>query len=170
MTECIIVSDSHHNEEILKHLIEQYPSLPIYHCGDSELPDTSIVFQHIKTVAGNCDFESEVKPLERVEQLDDIIFFITHGHRYKVKSSYYPIEMAGKEHAADIVLFGHSHVPFVDYDKEQKVLLINPGSIEQPRIFPPQKTYVHLKITPNTYYVTYLNEKDEILKTLTFQR
>ena len=40
---------------------------------------------------------------------------------------YYPIYCAARERKADILLFGHTHVPMQDYDDGLYVL--NPGSL-----------------------------------------
>ena len=50
-----------------------------------------------------------------------------HGHKYGVKYGYNSIYYRGKEVRADIVLFGHSHLPIIEeYDG---LTLMNPGSI-----------------------------------------
>jgi len=48
-----------------------------------------------------------------------------------VKWGYDRIAYYGQEKEADILLFGHTHVPFMDY--YGKMLLLNPGSISLPR-------------------------------------
>ena len=53
--------------------------------------------------------------------------FMCHGHRYGVKYGYNSIFYRGKEVGADIVLFGHSHLPIID--EHDGLILMNPGSI-----------------------------------------
>lgn len=39
-----------------------------------------------------------------------------HGHTRHVKSSPMAAVYAAREYGADVLLFGHTHVPLVDYD------------------------------------------------------
>ena len=76
-------------------------------------------------VRGNCDgFSNEAE--EQVFELGGWRFFICHGHRYQVKSTYQPVYYRGLELAADFVLFGHTHQAMYE---EWDVTLINPGSV-----------------------------------------
>ena len=74
---------------------------------------------------GNCDgFSNEAE--EQVFELGGWRFFICHGHRYQVKSTYQPVYYRGLELGADFVLFGHTHQAMYE---EGDVTLINPGSV-----------------------------------------
>ena len=64
-------------------------------------------------------------------ELCGIQFFICHGHKYGVKGGYGTITGAAKKYGADIVLFGHTHVPYEHY--ENGLYLLNPGSCGSPR-------------------------------------
>ena len=170
MIKYIVVSDSHYNEKVLEELHQHYPEIPILHCGDSELSDDASVFQYVTTVAGNCDITSEVKPKERLITVDNEKIFLCHGDRYQVKQSLLPLTLKAKEVGATIALFGHSHLPYCAYDKEKQLLLLNPGSIELPRTYPPIKTYVLLEIAADDYRVTFFDEQHHLLKTLEYLR
>lgn len=170
MTKYIVVSDSHYNESVLEELIQYYPNIPILHCGDSELDDDSPVFRHIRTVAGNCDVISDIKPTERLITDELAHIFMCHGHQYQVKQTLLPLTLKAKEIKADIALFGHSHEPYCHYDQENNILLLNPGSIELPRIYPPIKTYALLDIHNDCYHVTFFDHTHQLLKTLTYIR
>ena len=75
---------------------------------------------------GNCDWGSTLPATEEL-CLEGKRIFMTHGHLYQVKMGYYPIYCAAREKKADILLFGHTHVPMQDYDDGLYVL--NPGSL-----------------------------------------
>ena len=49
---------------------------------------------------------------------------LTHGHRYRVKYGYDRLLSRAKEISADIVVFGHTHVPENTYI--DNILLFNP--------------------------------------------
>lgn len=128
----LIISDSHGKSDLLNRIVKKVNADHVIHCGDfctdqSELPSGSLT-----VVRGNCDWE-EV-PLETIWERDGIRFFITHGHRYQVKSTPLPMRYRTEEVGAHIGCFGHSHYPFCE--KVGRVLLINPGSISMPRGFP----------------------------------
>ena len=64
---------------------------------------------------------------------------LTHGHRYSVKSGYDALLARAVEVGADIVVFGHTHVPFLKTIPkgtevsgkilERPTYLFNPGSV-----------------------------------------
>lgn len=81
-------------------------------------------------VRGNCDWEKDVAE-ERIEIIGGKKVYITHGHLHGVKYGINPIFYKGRELQADIVIFGHSHVPV--YLIEEDMILLNPGSISLPR-------------------------------------
>lgn len=78
-------------------------------------------------VRGNNDFGRR-EPEAAVFPFAGLQVFICHGHRYRGTESL--LAAAGNRGAA-LALFGHSHVPFLK--KEGEILLVNPGSIGNPR-------------------------------------
>src|SRR4051812_28160383 len=88
MTKVLIVSDSHGLTKELEIIRERHLNEVdlMIHCGDSELlPDNQAISGYL-TVMGNCDFGGGY-PLETTAEAGGRKFFITHGHRYSVKSS-----------------------------------------------------------------------------------
>jgi putative phosphoesterase len=131
MSKILIVSDSHgltKELEILRERHTQEVDLMI-HCGDSQLmPDEKSISGYL-TVMGNCDFGGY--PLESVTESGDRKIFITHGHKYSVKTSLMNLKYKAQEFNADIVCFGHSHV--IGAEVIDGILFLNPGSIRLPR-------------------------------------
>ena len=94
-------------------------------------------------VPGNCDrFFSSVSfqrpPESCVINLGHTSLFLCHGHTFNVKYSLEALISAARERSADIVLFGHTHLPYEAYivsdsEEEKSVWLFNPGSISKPR-------------------------------------
>jgi len=127
-----VISDSH---EVLK-----YIDLAMEHLKDTELiihagdnyKDAMYIEKKYKIkvigVTGNCDNKGIE---EHIELLNGKKVFITHGHNYGVKMSISRLFYAGKQGNADIVIFGHSHIPF--YAVEEEMVLLNPGSLSLPR-------------------------------------
>ena len=58
-------------------------------------------------------------------------FFACHGHRYGLHNGTETLVGMARHYGADVALFGHTHVPFLEEDGG--LLLVNPGSVGSPR-------------------------------------
>lgn len=94
----------------------------------------------VYTVRGNCDFGSKEKITDFIEYKGHKIM-ICHGHYFNVKSGTYDLEISARENGCDIVLFGHTHIPYTHY--RDGLYIMNPGTISQS----PSPTYGILDIT-----------------------
>lgn len=127
-----IVGDSHLHMETINKVIKELKQMDfIIHTGDNycdfEYISKTLQIEGIG-VSGNCD----PKGIEEViREIAGKRFLVCHGHHYGVKGSLNTLFYRGKEVNADIVIFGHSHVPF--YGKEDGMIMLNPGSISFPR-------------------------------------
>ncbi len=75
---------------------------------------------------------AQIKKTEEITLLGKKIF-LTHGDLYGVKYGTERLGYAAEERGADIVLFGHTHIPHEEYISAQKpYYLFNPGSISSP--------------------------------------
>ncbi len=84
-------------------------------------------------VKGNCDIYSPGFDEEKIIILNDKIILITHGHKYNVKMDTLRLLYKGKEEGVDLILFGHTHYPQIE--KQDGIMLMNPGSVSLPRLF-----------------------------------
>lgn len=130
----LVISDTHSKhtnlEEVLK--LEQPFDLAV-HLGDAEGCEQQIqrmVKCPLEIVAGNCDFLSRLQQ-EKIIQIDQYQVFITHGHYYNVNAGYEDIKKEAWGRGCDIVMFGHTHRPMIEYGKN--VITVNPGSLSYPR-------------------------------------
>lgn len=131
----LVFSDTHHNVSRAFKIINTIIGTDaVIHCGDvlNDAEELSASFPNIKfySVAGNCDAFGAQS--EAVLNLGNKRIFITHGHRYNVKSEtefeYPTIRERGRELKADAVIFGHTHIP---YNKNWgNMIVMNPGSIK----------------------------------------
>ncbi len=131
----LIVSDTHGRFSRLQDLIEKVGKPDVFiHCGDIEGDEDYIRMIVGKCechmVRGNCDGICPL-PFEELFELCGHRIFLTHGHRYGVELSLDRIKAAAAEKGADIVLFGHTHIPTVDSTGD--VIAANPGSLSRPR-------------------------------------
>ncbi len=132
----IVFSDSHGNYDVLEKIIEMHKDdAEIFiHLGDGEREVEFLSYAYSKKklifVAGNCDFGSEKKDYDILEFGGKRIF-LTHGDRFGVKSSLDALKNEGAKFGADIILYGHTHIPYTEY--ENGVYIMNPGSCGRPR-------------------------------------
>lgn len=143
MSKVLVVSDSHGLTKELEVLRERHikdVDLMI-HCGDSQLMPNHKAISGYLTVLGNCDFSGF--PMETITEIAGKKIFVTHGHRYSVKTSLMKLTYKAQEVDADIICFGHSHV--LGAEMIDGRLFLNPGSIRLPRErF--EKTYVIIEL------------------------
>lgn len=125
-----VISDSHGNRNSIskiKKKISDAEVLIFLGDGENDLNEITEEFHgEVYAVRGNCDFNGKY-PEERIIEIKGKRIFMCHGHKYGVKYGYNSIYYKGKEIGADIVLFGHSHLPIIEeYDG---LILLNPGSV-----------------------------------------
>lgn len=160
----LAISDSHGNpvlvQAILERIGEEHDALCF--CGDgfSDLSDIIESAFHDKRfrkklpptvffVRGNGDNSTALIFTDRRTQItipetDEFIiagkkFFMTHGHRYNVYYGLKTLLDTALEKNADIVLYGHTHIPNVQIKtavqngEKRRITILNPGSCSQPR-------------------------------------
>lgn len=98
-------------------------------------------------VSGNCDFRSKGEQ-EQFLRISGKHFYITHGHKYGVKHGLNSLYYRAEEIKADVVLFGHTHIPFCE--KINGIWFINPGSPSRPR-GGARKTYALIEIENHSF-------------------
>ena len=115
----LVLSDSHGNVDNMARAVELTRPRHILHLGDC-LRDAQALHERfpdipMDTVPGNCDWGSFDAP-ERLLEFDGVRVLMMHGHTRNVKSSPLAAQYAAREYGADVLLFGHTHRPLVDYD------------------------------------------------------
>lgn len=130
----LIVSDTHRRHDNLIEILERVqPVDMLIHLGDAEGEEDYIEVLAgcpVEIIAGNNDFFSNL-PREKSLQLGKYRVLLTHGHYYSVNMGIADIEKEAAARKYDIVMFGHTHRPIIDYGKG--VIALNPGSISYPR-------------------------------------
>ena len=157
----LIVSDTHGREQNLAEALEQTgPIDQLIHLGDVEGGA-----EHIRElagdapaaiIAGNNDFFCDL-PNERIFTLGGHRIFMTHGHGYFVHSGTLYLKREARKKGADIVMFGHTHKPYMEEDNE--LLVMNPGSLSLPRQEGHRPTYIVMEIADDgqiSYELCYL--------------
>ncbi len=102
----------------------------VFSLGDSEMPDHELNDLNIVSVKGNFPFEPRV-PYELLFNFEGVNVFLTHGHRYHVKSGLTRLMYRSEELETNITCFGHTHLAYLrDYNG---IIYLNPGSLSKPR-------------------------------------
>ena len=129
----LIFSDTHGTRTPMKELYERYPNDGIIHLGDY-ISDARWMLERtnghpVYQVVGNCDC-GERGPEQQLLELGGVKVLMTHGHRYRVKGGYLEAFYAAKAAGAQVLLFGHTHIPFME--RKEGILMLNPGSLRAP--------------------------------------
>ena len=132
----LIISDTHGDINKAEEAIRSNSDIDlIIHLGDyfRDAQKLSDLFPNIpiEYIYGNSDFMIEDVPAEKLLEICGKRIFITHGHRYSVKWDYDKLYRKAEEIKADVLLFGHTHVP--DMIEKGGYYVLNPGSISDPR-------------------------------------
>ena len=146
----LIVSDSHGRSFYLERaILNVSPMDYIIHLGDIEGEEEylrDIAPCPVFIVAGNNDFFSR-EPKEELIQLGNYRILLTHGHKYNVYGGAEVLKKVARDNGADIVMYGHTHIPNLDLRDE--VWLVNPGSISLPRQEGRKPSYIFMEIDQN---------------------
>lgn len=130
----LIVSDTHGCHRNLDKVLEQENNLDmLLHLGDVEHGEDyieAIAGCPVHILAGNNDFFSYL-PTEKEIRIGKYRVLMTHGHGYYVSMDTKSLRRVAWARGVDIVMFGHTHRPYMDVEGELKV--INPGSLSYPR-------------------------------------
>ena len=131
----VILSDSHgfrarvfsilHREEDADSVI--FLGDGLYEMEELELASPGLPLYMVR---GNCDISLST-PADRLLSMQDRLIFCTHGNGYEVKLTLQGLKKAARQRGADVALFGHTHIPFYEYD--DGLYLFNPGSVAASR-------------------------------------
>lgn len=148
-TKILIVSDSHGKMDNLRKAIGNMAGTMdrMIHLGDSLCSLETmeeLAGCPVDMVRGNSDGFTCSLPLSKLVKIGDYTAFLTHGHRYDCKWSLGPMKEAARENGAGIVMFGHTHMPLLEPYGD--VVVLNPGSISQPRQEGHRPTYMVMTV------------------------
>lgn len=143
---CLVLSDSHGRVDYIERVLRMHPDAEVvFFLGDG-LSDADARASSDKSkmwlaVRGNCDFRGMFKE-SMANKTDEIILMgkkivLTHGDLYGVKASDSGLYALRESRGADIILYGHTHIPRSEYvSGDNPFYLFNPGSLgEYPHSF-----------------------------------
>lgn len=126
----LVFSDSHGSLSGMYSAIDAHQPQQVIHLGDM-MRDAEEVAEHYPKlpfclVPGNCDGWSISVPVKKQITLAGKSILLSHGHRWGVKSGYSAAIADARAVGADILLFGHTHVPCCQ-QLEDGLWVMNPG-------------------------------------------
>lgn len=132
----LIFTDSHGRLQPMLDIVSREAPDAVFHLGDmvrdgdalaAACPDPAFY-----QVAGNCDlFYNGGAPLEQVARLAGKTVFYLHGHTRSVKTGIGAAVAQASALGADVLLYGHTHIPFCE--TVDGVLVLNPGAMQNGR-------------------------------------
>lgn len=143
----LIVSDTHGKDENLEKVLEiEKPLDMLIHLGDVEGSEKYIPIIAecpCEMVAGNNDFFSTL-PRELEIEIAGYRALLTHGNYYYVSLGPETLITEGVSREKDIVMFGHTHRPYLE--QQDDFVILNPGSLSYPRQDGKIPTYIVMEI------------------------
>lgn len=134
MKQALIFSDSHGNLDNLLDVLKQHKNAKaVFFLGDVEGDADRLrraTPYPVYMVRGNCDYDPEL-PLELEIEFEGKKIMLTHGHRYLNYGGIEALQNWGLLQGVDILMFGHTHIPYLDEGED--MIMLNPGSISRPR-------------------------------------
>ena len=130
-----VLSDSHGEVNRAEQVVQAMGDIDLLiHAGDfyQDALYLSTKFKvPVHAVVGNCD-RCVPGPHEEVLELCGRRIYLTHGHLYSVKSGLLRLEYRVREVGAEMVIYGHTHVP--QNEVVDGIRYLNPGSVALPRL------------------------------------
>lgn len=147
MMKILIISDTHRQHESLKKVLKKEGKIDLLiHLGDVEGYEEYIeelAGCPVEMVAGNNDFFSSLEK-EKEIRIGRYKVLLTHGHYYYVSMETSMIKQEAISRGCDIVMYGHTHKPVVEYDPY--VIALNPGSLSYPRQKNRKPSYIIMNV------------------------
>ena len=167
MQRIMIVSDTHRRHGNLSEALYNEGDIDmLIHLGDVEGEEDIISGMagcQCIFIAGNNDFFSQTDR-EKEISIGKYRAFLTHGHMYGVSFELETIKEEARARKADIVMFGHTHKPHLEYCEDGLVVL-NPGSLSYPRQDGRKPSYMLMELDRNGeahYTVCYVEQDRDI--------
>lgn len=180
----LVISDSHGNAGTVRAILRQYGATcdALCFCGDGARDvlatlanllfpaEQAVRIPSVVALAqGNGDNASYTVQ-SRGELIDVAVpksqelvvagklVFLTHGHWYDVYYGTKELFHAAKRERASVALFGHTHIPYAN--REDDILLLNPGSCARPRRGSPNSFAIVTVAADKTAYQFYAITED----------
>jgi putative phosphoesterase len=127
----LVISDTHGDTSSLNEILTKNKYDFLFHLGDFENDINELSDIKVYKVRGNNDLFSN-EPYDRIVEIHNIKFYLTHGHIYKVYDTLDRLYYRALEKKCHIALYGHTHFPH--FERQNDLIIFNPGSLTHPRM------------------------------------
>lgn len=130
----LVYSDSHGEISNIVEIYEREKPDFVISAGDysEDFRDFTLSYRDLnidhKVVKGNCDPFEKIYGDEEIFLLEGRKIFLTHGHLYGVKGSLNHLKIRSRELGADLVIYGHTHIPH--QERYENCEYFNPGALK----------------------------------------
>lgn len=135
----LIFSDAHGRDDGMRRALALHPDVKnVLFLGDGlrDLFRIAPLYPGVsfRAVRGNMDAFSFSTPAAEEEEfsLFGTRVLMMHGHLYGVKGGLAAAEGHARRAGARVLLYGHTHEPYLHYDSETGLYTFNPGSVGRP--------------------------------------
>lgn len=143
----LVLSDSHGMLQFMCDAVEKEHPDYVIHLGDHDRDAEELARYYpqlpVTWVCGNCDRFSDA-PQTRTAVYGGKKIFFCHGHTLGVKGGLLRAVYAAREAGADVLLYGHTHIPI--HDEADGLTVLNPGACGAKNFFG-KPTYGVIEIT-----------------------
>ena len=152
----VVLSDTHGRSDRVEQVLSMHKSCDgVLFLGDC-LRDV-IGVRGVISVRGNCDgsLMSDGTPTEQMMCFDGVRILVMHGHTHSVKSGTDRAIAYALAKGADVLVYGHTHVPDERYYPagseiageitERPIYVFNPGSLGAPHDGRPSFGVIQIK-------------------------
>lgn len=129
----LVLSDSHSSLSFMRMAMDAVRPDAVVHLGDYYEDGRCLAedYPHVRffQVFGNCDrfFPSPYRDEILSYSIGGVPFYMTHGHKHRVKAGLGQLLAAARVSGASIVLYGHTHRADC-HQEEDGLWVMNPGS------------------------------------------
>lgn len=151
MAKYLVFSDSHGRDEKMLEIVNEHKNEieGIFFLGDMENSGDRLrnsIQGPVYMVRGNCDWSLQAPDFQAF-QIHGHKVAMAHGHRQHVNMGIDTLKYWAQEKEADVVMYGHTHVPFVE--QTSCMTILNPGSVSRPRQSDHIPTYAMIDFMEN---------------------
>lgn len=156
----LVISDTHGRGSRIGQVLSLHPRYDMLLFLGDGLRDVDSNIGGVVAVRGNCDSfslfgDSRSVATERMIDADGVKILMMHGHEKGVKSGIERAAAYAAERGADVLAYGHTHIPEEKYYPagtelcgkvlEKPLYVFNPGSLGEPRGAKPSFGVIEIK-------------------------
>lgn len=163
----LVLGDNHGRWQTVQSVLKAFKPQVDYvlHTGDSEFPADDPLWDDVDAVvSGNMDFDPQYRK-HYLLNTDEGKIAVVHGHRHGVNQSNKVLFDLAAQEDIKFIFHGHTHRLYADY--QNGILIVNPGSLNQPRGQHPYRTFAVVAVNEKEIEVCFYDDELQLVDSLT---